>query len=364
MRDTGRLCGPGKTILETVRGNPDADVLYAVAAFGGRSGNPYLDMFESLCPVVRLREHRAWLPWTAVVLARWARRRRISILHAHDFKTDVLGLMVSGLARIPIVTTVHGYISVSRKSKVYTRVDSWLLRRMHRVIAVSEAMARQFIDTGLPESRIRLVRNCIVLDNYPFGYRCRALRRANGLTDEHLLVGHVGRLSPEKGQARLLRVFPKVLREVPRARLVFAGDGPDMPALRSDASRLGLEDEVFFLGHRSDIREVFADLDLLVLSSDTEGLPNVVLEAGALGIPVVATAVGGTPEVVTDGVTGLLASPDDEDELAEAIIRALTDRAGAGARAERARERIEREFAMDVLIERTHRLYREMAASA
>jgi glycosyltransferase involved in cell wall biosynthesis len=362
LRDTYRVCGPGKTIFETIRLNPDRNVEYEVAAFGPLNKNQLLQKACDLCPVLSLPESRLLLPVTALRLARRVRTKGISLLHAHDFKTDLLGLLTRAVSSVPVVTTIHGYIAITGKGKLYRAADRWLLKKMDRVIGVSEAMVPDLRKTGLPPSRIVIVRNCIALDSYPFRSHARPLRTLRGFEEGDFVVGHVGRLSREKGQQRLLTVFPAVRREIPRAKLVFAGDGPDEKPLRDLACSLGLEDCVHFAGYRGDVREIYDNLDLLVLSSDTEGLPNVVLEAMALGVPVVATAVGGTPEIVDHGVTGLLVPPSDEDALARAIIDTSTNAASAARRAAQARVVIEREFGMEALILRTHDLYRELVA--
>jgi glycosyltransferase involved in cell wall biosynthesis len=362
LRDTRRVCGPGKTVCETVRLNSDPEVAYQVAAFGEREGNAFLDRASSLCPAFALPESRALLPRTAAVLARRIRAEGIRLVHAHDFKTDLVAAIAARLARVPVITTVHGYIAITGKSRLYRRLDLLLLQTMDRVIVVSDAMRRDLGARGISPSRLRVVRNCIAIDAYAFGRRSRTVRSAEGLAEDDLVVGHVGRLSAEKGQVLLLRAFPRVLEALPSARLVFAGEGPDRASLEDLARSSGLTGTVRFLGYRPDVQEVFANLDLLVLSSDTEGLPNVVLEAMAMGVPVVATAVGGTPEVVEDRVTGLLVPPGDEAALAAAIVESLLARGPAAERARRARAFVEREFAMEGLIRRTHDLYRELLA--
>jgi glycosyltransferase involved in cell wall biosynthesis len=178
------------------------------------------------------------------------------------------------------------------------------------------------------------------------------------------VVGCIGRLSAEKGQRLLIEVFPEVLRAVPSARLLLAGDGPDLPRLRDRAETLALGDAVRFLGHRQDILDVYGSLDLLVLCSDTEGLPNVVLEAMALGVPVVATAVGGTPELVIDGRTGWLVPPAEPVPLGRAIVEALRRREEAAERAAAARRHVEADFDMMGLIRRTHDLYRRFLGAS
>lgn len=362
LRDTERLCGPGKTIRETIRLNSDPSVTYIVAAFEYTLENAFLRQLEGLCPIWRLPGARWRFPLTAVQLARRARHESITLFHAHDVKTNVLALLAGQLAQIPVVTTVHGYISIDRKSSLYTIADRALLRSMDSVVAVSAAMQDRFQRTGLPSAKVRLIRNCIDSSSYRFNYRSKVLRGLDQIGSDDIIIGHVGRLSPEKGQRRLLAAFPRILQRVPAALLVFAGDGPDLEPLRVAAAAPENRGRVRFLGYRSDVRDVFADLDLLVLSSDTEGMPNVVLEAMALGVPVVATAVGGTPELVRDGVTGILVPAADTAALAEGILRALQDRRSAMERAIGARSMVEQDFDMANLIRQTHEMYYQIAS--
>jgi glycosyltransferase involved in cell wall biosynthesis len=359
LRDTNFLCGPGKTILETVRMNTDSDVVYEVAAFGNIDVNPYLKVVREYCYAFGLPETRTRLVQTGAMLARHVREHDISIIHPHDFKTRLLTAVARRFAKVPIITTAHGFIDISLKSKLYNLFDKKLLQSADIVFAVSAAMVRHLTDIGVPKARIRLARNCIVLSKYPYGMRSSTTRQTLGLSDDHVVIGHIGRLSPEKGQRELIRVFPAVLARIPKARLLFAGDGPDNDALRKQVGEMGVEHAVSFLGHRTDILEVFGSLDLLVLSSKTEGMSNVLLEAMALGVPVVASAVGGTPELVKDGVTGLLVPAGDDQTLAEAIVSSLTSTAATTTRAIEARKLIEREFDMSDLIRSTHEVYRQ-----
>lgn len=358
LRDTDFLCGPGKTVLETVRRNRDADVTYEVAAFGTTESNPFLAEIAAHCPVVGLEETRSKLLMTAVRLARIVREREYDLIHSHDFKTRALSVLTRALIDIPLFTTTHGYIDVGRKRTVYNTADRKLLRRMDEIFAVSGAMVEDLDAFGIESKRLRLVRNCIVLENYPFRGRSDELRKELGWTHGEPIIGHVGRLSAEKGQRELLTAFQRVLEQHPNARLVFAGHGPDLEDLTKHRASLGLEDRAVLLGHRKDILDVYTALDLLILNSTTEGLPNVVLEAMALGVPVVATAVGGTTELVRDAQTGWLIPPGETGPLVDAIHAALSEPAEARRRADRAREHVEEHFGMDVLIATTHDYYR------
>ncbi len=360
LRDTDRLCGPGKTIRETVRLNSDVDVSYEVAAFGAADQNPFLRAMAPYCPVFGLPDGAAGMVRGIVEVARHIRRENIALIHAHEFRTDVLSVLVGALTRVPVVTTLHGFIPIDPKRALYRQLNLLLMRRMRAVFAVSRAMERELVQRGLNPARIKLVRNCIALESYPAGYRSHALRGLPGLAEPALLVGHVGRMSAEKGQRELAKVFPQVLAQLPHARLIFVGDGPDVDLVRELAARGAAAEAIRLLGYRNDIKEIFGDLDLLVLNSTTEGLPNVVLEAMALGVPVVATSVGGTPELIQDGATGWLVPVHDSLSLVEAIVHALSDRQEARQRAARGRRTVESEFDMPVLIRRTHEIYREL----
>ncbi len=161
----------------------------------------------------------------------------------------------------------------------------------------------------------------------------------------------------------LVEAFSRLAGEFPSSRLVLAGDGPEVGRARQTASARRLGDRVVFLGYRADVEAVYGALDLFVLNSTTEGLPNAVLEAMAFGVPVVATAVGGTPELVHDRETGLLVPPSDPAALASAIRAVLRDRASAAERARRARALVEAEFDMRQLSHSVNESYRRVIAA-
>jgi glycosyltransferase involved in cell wall biosynthesis len=183
------------------------------------------------------------------------------------------------------------------------------------------------------------------------------MRRTFGVQAQGLLVGTVGRLHPQKGFASLLAAVARVRERLPAIRLLLVGGGALRRDLVARAEALGLAEVVIFAGSRGDVPEILAALDLFVLPSLWEGLPNAVLEAMAAGLPVVATAAGGTPEVVVDGETGLLVPPGDVTALAEAIERLLRDPGLRRKMGEAGRKRVEGHFTIEQTVAQTVALY-------
>lgn len=360
LRDSERLCGPGKIIRDCIRANPDTQIRFRVAAFESSERNLFLSALSRLVATSGLPAARHRLPEAVRALAQLIRSEKIDLLHTHDVKANAIGLLAVRLTGTPIVATAHGRIPNSPKAKAYGMLDRILLRRMDLVFAVSQKMADMLLSEGIPPERLALARNGIMLPEHPFGMRSGALLEEGLVREGEVVLGHVGRISPEKRVVALVNAFARVASEFPTARLVLAGDGPDVERARAAASAAALKGRVTFLGYRSDVDSVYGALDLFVLNSRTEGLPNAVLEAMAFGVPVVATAVGGTPELVRDGETGLLIPSGNADALVQAIRAALRDRPAAMERARRARELVEREFDMQQLSHGINEAYRRV----
>jgi glycosyltransferase involved in cell wall biosynthesis len=240
--------------------------------------------------------------------------------------------------------------------------DRALGRRTTRIIANAEAVRRFLIESiGLPAGKIRVIRNGLDLGEFD----AAAAREPSAPTPETSgapVIGTVGRLEPQKGTCYLLDAFARLPPETGPAELWVIGGGPDLEPLRSQAQALGVAARVRFLGPRPDVPALLGRLDLFVLPSLWEGLPNAALEAMAARRAVVATNVDGTPEAVADGVTGLLVPPADADALARAIAILLRDPERRGTLAEAGRRRVEREFGMDRMVAETQQVYREAMA--
>lgn len=322
--DTATVSGPGKTIINSCRFADPERFEKHVAAFSHAGRNQYLAYVRERGIVSHeLCERYWWLPGilshAAVVFALRSllRKEQFDLLHAHGFKSDVLGFFATRGLNIRMVTTQHGFICNTIAARLYNWLAIAVSKRMDRVVAVSEKMRDRLVASGVPESKIRVIHNAIVPEDYPQSAASVMIMKQYQLEGRHPILCSIGRLSPEKGQDVLCRAVGKLIGQFPSLCLLLVGVGPDLGRLQ-EAYR-AYSRNILFVGHVSDIRLYLSVADLHVLPSYTEGLPNVVLEAACMGIPTVATAVGGTPECVRDGETGILVQAGDADQLADAI---------------------------------------------
>jgi sugar transferase (PEP-CTERM/EpsH1 system associated) len=256
-------------------------------------------------------------------LFKTCRRERPDIVHTHAWGTLVEGYVAARLARVPAV--MHGEHGTLQLAPSQVRVQRWVWSRVDWLLSVSSRLAeRMSAAVGVERQRITVVRNGVDLTR--FGLTARdAARRELGVDDDVVLVGHAGRLVEVKDQAALVQAAAALKAQGERFRVVIAGEGPLRGALEAQIDRLGVSDCVQLLGHRGDVERFFAALDVYVLCSRSEGMPNTILEAMATGVPVVSTQVGGADELVVEGQTGLLVPPVRPDLLAEGIGRLVGD---------------------------------------
>lgn len=262
---------------------------------------------------------------------------RPDLVHSHGYKPDVM-LRLPGVAgRAARVATCHNWFGSGAKDAFYEWLDKRCLRGFDAVVAVSERVADTLARAGVGAGRLHLIANGVDFAAPP-GFDRASARARLGCVDGAPLLLRVGRLSPEKGNDVLLEAFAR-LEDWPTARLAFAGDGPGRAALAADIAARGLGARVSVLGFRDDLAALLLAADAFVISSHTEGLPISLLEAMALGCPVVSTAVGEVPRVAPHGEAALIAAPGSAEELAARLATLLADPAAARRRAEAARTR-------------------------
>jgi glycosyltransferase involved in cell wall biosynthesis len=266
-------------------------------------------------------------------------RRRADVVCCSGYKPDVIGWRAARKAGIPVVSVSHGWTAATWKVRVYEGLDRLVLRWMDSVVCVSLAQARRVRSALVPGRKIVVIRNAVGAEAFAApdpAYRQRLLDLFP--KPPRLVVGAAGRLSPEKGFSVLIEAAQRVLADLPEAGFALFGEGPLRAELEQQVRRLGLQERFVFAGFRADLPSFLPHLDLGVMSSFTEGLPVILLELFAAGVPAVATAVGGIPEVLEEGRQGNLVRAGDAPALAQRVLELLRDdalrsRYGAAARA-------------------------------
>jgi glycosyltransferase involved in cell wall biosynthesis len=272
-----------------------------------------------------LTQRRRYDPALLRQVSRLIRRDGISVLQSHGYKAALIAWCLHRVTGIPWVALAEGYTSENRRMALYNRLDRWLLRRADRVVAVSQATGEFLHAHRVPPERMTVIANAVDADDYQLDAERHTLREIWQIHTDDLLIGVVGRFSPEKGHAVFIRSFKQVLKHVPRAHAVLVGEGLEEASLRELVRAEGLEERVHFVGYHCAMSPVFAALDLVVIPSLNEGIPLVLLEALLHGKAVVATCSGGMPEVLTGELARWLVRPTDSDALAEAQVQALQD---------------------------------------
>jgi glycosyltransferase involved in cell wall biosynthesis len=249
----------------------------------------------------------------------------IDLLVAHGYKANITGHYAAKAARIPRIGCFRGYTRENLKVRLYQFIERRFIAMADRIVCVADAQKSFLTGLGIEEDRIVVIHNSF----HEGGTESASvdLYEEFSIDRKDRIILSAGRLSPEKGHRWAILAMPEVLRRFPDTTLVILGEGQELGRLEALCRRSGIEGKVRFPGFRKGIVSYLRGADLLVNPSLSEGLPNIILEAVSAGTPVVATAVGGVPEMVADGETGYLCSPKDASSLAAAIIRALSGRA-------------------------------------
>ncbi|MBZ5561099.1 MAG: GT4 family glycosyltransferase PelF [Acidobacteriia bacterium] len=255
----------------------------------------------------------------------------LQILHSHRYKENLLAAWLARKCGVPVLVRTqhglpepfHGFRNI--KQRFLQRLDTFVARRATDcVISVSEEMRRR-LTQEIPQEKVRTIPNSISLECVRSEFSAQEAKRQLGIPEDAPVIGIVGRLDRIKRVDLFLAAGREIVRQLPPTRFVIAGEGREEVELRKLARDLGLENQALFLGHRDNIHDVLRSFDILVLCSDHEGLPTVLLEALHLGVPVIARRVGGIGEVIENRRTGVLLDSDRASALAEACLQLLRD---------------------------------------
>jgi glycosyltransferase involved in cell wall biosynthesis len=302
-------------------------------------------------------------------LYRLIRAFRPAIVHTHTAKAGLLGRVAARLAGVPVVVhTYHGHVLRGYfgplASAFFARLERALAGASTALVAVSEAVRADLVSLGIADgSKIRVIPLGLELTRLGGELPRGTLRHRTGIPDEAPLVAVIGRLVPIKDVTTFLRAAASVHKSLPNVRFAIVGDGEERSLLEREAEHLGLSGIVHFHGWWRDMKAVYGDVDLVVNSSRNEGTPVALIEALAAGRPVIATAVGGNPDLLGGGTRGLLVPPGDSDALASAILETLQHTEAARARTEEGRAYVLRHHSVERLLADVDALYRELLAA-
>jgi glycosyltransferase involved in cell wall biosynthesis len=361
IMEAGSVTGPAKNLLnfctwtrsvEAASMGLDISVELATYCRGSQqpSENRFVRAAEDLGVPIhiiseRYRFDRSVIPQITNVVD----RVRPDLVQTHNVKSHFL-LKRSGLSkRMPWLAFQHGYTATNLKMSAYNQLDRWSLRSAQRVITVCQDFVPKLLSYGVSPERVRVLHNSVV----PFPPSATeegvALRRELSIAAGEPCILTIGRFSKEKGHADLIEALSLLRSDVPQEpwKAVIVGDGPEQAALRALVAARGLEDRVVFAGFRTGVAAFYALASIFVLPSYSEGSPNVLLEAMVARVPVVATAVGGVPEIVAHEKTALLSPARDPGRLAVEIARLLRDPQLAARLSDTAYDRANRNFSPD-----------------
>ena len=345
---TGPQAGPEGSLLDEARRLGHEPALFP-------------DLVREIAPVRDLR--------VVGRLTREMRRRRIQIVHTHSSKAGIVGRVAARRAGVPIVVhTAHGWgfhdhMSSARRG-LYVSLERAMAHRCHVIVSVSERGTREGLDAGIGRpDQYRLIRSGIPLDRFgPDAAARERMRRQLNVGPEDLVVGSVGRISPQKNPEDFLRLASRCDAGGRKIHWLYVGDGSLRAEVEAETRAAGLQDRVRWLGLRRDIPDLLRAMDLFVLTSRWEGLPRVVPQALFTGIPVACYSVAGIREIVRPGENGVLAPPDDLDTLVREVQDLLADDARRAALSRVAFEEFDPSFSEDRMIADLEELYEELVS--
>ncbi len=368
LRGSNFVGGPERQLLryaEFERGGPFQ--IYLGTFVGPGEGSEFLGAAAARGLQVLSLPSRNFGPGSALpALVRELRSRHVNLLCTHGYKADILGLFAGRFTGVPVACFLRGWTGENRRVRIYETLDRLVLHLAEQVVCLSENQAQRLMERRRIASRIHIVPNAIDLPDYSSEQIAKARRQVRelfGLPFDCPLIASAGRLSPEKGVTVFLDAAAQLLGRYPKARFLVFGEGALCGDLKLKSKRLGLGDHLFFAGFVPRLREFLPGLDVLVNPSFSEEIPNIVLEAMAAKIPVVATAVGGVPEIAGPDQGVLLVPPGNAKAITEAVSAILGDPLQARELAGRGRARVQRAYSPARQREQLYALYRELLST-
>jgi glycosyltransferase involved in cell wall biosynthesis len=322
---TDIIGGPGKGLFQFFKHAPAGEFDYILCNFNVRNrpfGQFINEAHRKNLNLVLLNQHATIDPSLLFQARKVLLETGANIVQTHGYKSNLIGFLLRRVCSHPWIGFAHGYTDDSNKIRFYNMLDRAVLGYADRVVTVSGSTKRLLVRSGVKESRISLIYNAVDPDEDKPTLDSHVVKKNYGIRVGQKVVGVVGRLNPEKGQLVFLKAFRSVLKIFPDVKALIIGDGQDRRNLEDYCKQNGMDGNVVFTGYQENMANFYQVLDILVLPSLSEGLPNAVLEAMSFGVPVVAASVGGVPEVIYDE-NGVLVPPGDHEALADRMTKLL-----------------------------------------
>ena len=301
---------------------------------------------------------RGFTPGGIREVLRYIKHSDIHCVHCHGYKPDIL---MSAVPRrgYKVLSTVHGWAkqTAGMKGKIYEFVDALSLREMDKIVAVSRAVRDDLTQRGVNADKIEVIYNGIALDCLKSNFSGSLVRTEYGIPQNTFVLGAVGRLVPVKGYQYLIEAMRSVVNAIPDCKLVIAGEGPLKDELFRRIVKHGLTSYISLLGYQASIPRFLSMVDIFVMPSLSEGLPIALLEAMACGNPILASSVGGIPEVITSGEDGILLPPADPKVLADSIMEMYFNGKLRAKISSRGKEVVEGNFSSSSMADRYLSIY-------
>jgi len=257
-------------------------------------------------------------------------KNKYNIIHTNGYLTDIIALPLSKILNIPHITTCHGFIDESKKLKIYNKMDKILLKFCDIIISVSKQIELDLITNGIKSRKIVTIPNAVTINNEYFINNSKdkdtKLKKTIGINKGEIIIGYHGRISKEKGLEYLFKACANLINSNFNIKLLIIGEGPDTSRLIKLSRKLGVKRKIIYVGFKKNIEKWIQLIDIYVLPSLTEGTPMALLEAMLMGKPIIATCVGGIPNIIKNEYNGLLVKPGDHDAISDAIIKLIENK--------------------------------------
>ena len=331
--------GPEKTILLTPKYlDPSRYKVVIVYLRDERPLSVSTKEKDPACKYIEIIERSRLSFRTFRLLKKILQVEKISLIHAHDYKSDFWALILGKLFRVPMITTVHLWTDDDFKERIYTWFDRRMLRFFSHVVAVSKPLYEEVGQYGVHPENVTLIHNGI--DSAFFSRSCQNI----SIQPKNVLIGYAGRLAPMKNLPLLLKAVASLKAKGIKCLLEIVGEGSEKEKLMEFSQEMGIASDVTWTGYLCDLRPFYERIDIFVLPSLREGLPNVLLEAMAYEIPCIVSNVGGNSDVVENGVSGILVDPKHLTELVDGLTSLIRNPQERRRLGQNARRRVKESF--------------------